>query len=92
AETADLYIEKTAKELTMDYYVTVATSDNVVQMIIYSAGAVRLSARDLLEEIINAGQEIKENYTENAMDKKDRLSGAMADAIKKAGFLENKEQ
>ena len=89
AETADLYIEKAAKELTRDYYVTVATSDNVVQMIIYSAGAVRLSARDLLEEIISADREIRENYTENATDKRDRLSGAMADAMKKAGFLDD---
>ena len=43
AETADLYIEKAAHELSKKYKVTVATSDAVEQVIIYGAGAYRMS-------------------------------------------------
>ena len=45
AETADLYIEKAAHELSKKYKVTVATSDAVEQVIIYGAGAYRMSVR-----------------------------------------------
>ena len=48
AETADLYIEKAAHELSKRYKVTVATSDAVEQVIIYGAGAYRMSAQNLL--------------------------------------------
>ena len=51
AETADLYIEKAAHELSKKYKVTVATSDAVEQVIIYGAGAYRMSAQNLLEEL-----------------------------------------
>lgn len=44
AETADMYIEKTAHELGRNYRVRVATSDNVEQIIILGSGAVRVSA------------------------------------------------
>lgn len=64
AETADLYIEKAAHELTKKYRVTVATSDAVEQVIIYGAGAVRLSAKGLLEEIILAQEDMREHYME----------------------------
>ena len=62
AETADLYIEKTAHRLTKNNRVRVATGDYVEQVIIYGAGAVRLSPRGLLEEILYAGEELKEKY------------------------------
>ncbi len=62
AETADLYIEKTAHQLTKNHRVRVATGDFVEQVIIYGAGAVRLSPRGLLEEILYAGQELKSRY------------------------------
>ena len=62
AETADLYIEKTAHKLARGNQVTVATSDAVEQVIIYGAGAVRLSARGLLERILSAGESEREKY------------------------------
>ena len=62
AETADLYIEKTAHVLAKKYRVTVATSDAVEQIIIFGAGAYRMSARMLLEEIIVTGQQMRERY------------------------------
>ena len=51
AETADQYIEKAAHEIAKKYKVTVATSDAIEQVIVMSAGAIRMSARNLLEEI-----------------------------------------
>ncbi len=51
AETADQYIEKAAHEIAKKYKVTVATSDAIEQVIVMSAGAIRMSASNLLEEI-----------------------------------------
>ena len=51
AETADQYIEKAAHEIGKKYKVTVATSDAIEQVIVMSAGAIRLSARNFWEEI-----------------------------------------
>ena len=62
AETADLYIEKTAHVLAKKYRVTVATSDAVEQIIIFGAGAYRMSAGMLLEEIIYTEREMRERY------------------------------
>ena len=62
AETADLYIEKTAHKLARNNRVTVATSDSIEQVIIYGSGAYRLSARGLLEEILMKEEEMREHY------------------------------
>ena len=62
AETADLYIEKTAHVLAKKYRVTVATSDAVEQIIIFGAGAYRMSAQMLLEEILFMEREMRERY------------------------------
>lgn len=62
AETADLYIEKTAHVLAKKYRVTVATSDAVEQIIIFGAGAYRMSAQMLLEEILFTEHEMRERY------------------------------
>ncbi|MGN1423605.1 MAG: NYN domain-containing protein [Oscillospiraceae bacterium] len=51
AETADMYIEKTAHELTKQYRVRVATSDNTEQIIVMGSGAIRVSASEFLSEI-----------------------------------------
>jgi predicted RNA-binding protein with PIN domain len=51
AQTADSYIEKTAKELSKNYKVTVATSDGLEQIIIFGSGALRLSANALRAEV-----------------------------------------
>ncbi len=62
AETADLYIEKTAHKLSRKYRVTVATSDAVEQVIIFGTGALRLSAGGLLERIRSAEEEIRTRF------------------------------
>ncbi len=60
AETADQYIEKAAHEISKKYKVTVATSDAIEQVIVMGAGAIRLSARDFLEEIERTNELIRE--------------------------------
>ena len=62
AETADLYIEKTSHRLSRNNRVTVATSDAIEQMIIFSGGALRMSADGLREAVRAAEQEIRERW------------------------------
>ncbi len=64
AETADQYIEKTVHEIGKKYHVTVATSDALEQKIIWGAGADRMSAKGLWEELQLVRQEIREQYLE----------------------------
>jgi len=59
AETADSYIERTTYELGKRHRVRVATSDNAEQMIILGHGALRLSARQLHDEIERTGGQIE---------------------------------
>ncbi|MBQ2931679.1 MAG: TetM/TetW/TetO/TetS family tetracycline resistance ribosomal protection protein [Clostridia bacterium] len=59
AQTADSYIEKTAKELSKHYRVTVATSDLLEQMIIFGSGAFRLSAKALQEDVLNVEKMVR---------------------------------
>lgn len=51
AETADAYIEKTVHEIGRKHNVTVATSDALEQVIVFGEGAVRMSAKELYEEV-----------------------------------------
>ncbi|MBE7011880.1 MAG: GTP-binding protein [Ruminococcaceae bacterium] len=59
AQTADAYIEKTAKELTKNYQVTVATSDALEQLIIFGSGAFRMPARHLEEDVISVEKGVR---------------------------------
>ncbi|MCM1188740.1 MAG: TetM/TetW/TetO/TetS family tetracycline resistance ribosomal protection protein [bacterium] len=63
AETADQYIEKTVHRIGKKHRVTVATSDALEQMIIWGAGATRLSARGFREAIEEAALRMRENFT-----------------------------
>ncbi len=52
AETADTYIERTAKDISKkNYTVKVATSDRLEQVIIFGDGAFRISADEFLKDI-----------------------------------------
>ncbi len=59
AETADQYIEKTVHEIGKKHKVTVATSDATEQVIIWGAGALRMSAQGLLTEVSETNKEIR---------------------------------
>ncbi len=60
AETADMYIEKTAHKLSAENRVRVATSDGTEQLIILGAGAVRVSAREFKMEVDEVERAIRE--------------------------------
>ena len=60
AETADQYIEKTVHGIGRKYRVTVATSDQLEQVIILGQGGQRMSARELLEDVIEVSHQIRE--------------------------------
>ena len=64
AETADQYIEKAAHEFSKKYKVTVATSDAIEQVIVFSAGAIRMSASEFWEEIEVTRQSILDKILE----------------------------
>lgn len=64
AETADNYIERTATNLKGKYKVIVATSDKLEQVIIMSKGAVRISAKELEDDVKLAKKYIKEKIEE----------------------------
>ena len=62
AETADQYIEKVTHEIGRKHHVRVATSDGLEQLIIMGAGAVRVSARELQEEVMAASEELRQMF------------------------------
>ena len=60
AETADQYIEKFTHEHGKKYDITVATSDGLEQIIVTGQGARIMSSRELLEEIKQTEEQIRE--------------------------------
>lgn len=64
AETADQYIEKVTHEIGRKHCVRVATSDGLEQLIIMGAGAIRVSAAELQEEVMAAGEELRRMFLE----------------------------
>lgn len=69
AETADAYIERTARDISKkNYTVKVATSDRLEQVIIFGSGAFRISADEFLKDIELAEEklsDIMENLQEH---------------------------
>lgn len=59
AQTADTYIEKTAHELSKQHKVKVATSDGLEQIIILGAGALRMTANELYEDVKSVEEAIR---------------------------------
>jgi small GTP-binding protein len=74
AETADQYIEKFVHNNKISYDITVATSDNLEQIIIRSKGASLLSARDLKEEIERVTKKVMEEYQEQQVRERNFIS------------------
>lgn len=63
AETADQYIEKVTHEMSRkNHLVRVATSDGLEQIIIMGAGAIRVSAAELYEEVQAASEDMKQFF------------------------------
>ena len=60
--TADQYIEALADEIGSNYAVRVASSDALVQLSSFRSGVLRMSARELKEEVDIAKKEMKQHY------------------------------
>ena len=59
AETADMYIEKVTHELGKKHKVRVATSDGLEQVIILGHGALRVSAENFRQEVLQVERSIR---------------------------------
>ncbi|MBE5882628.1 MAG: GTP-binding protein [Lachnospiraceae bacterium] len=80
AETADMYIEKAAHNIAKgDYRVTVATSDGLIQLIVWGQGCLLLSARELKEEIARAKEQMRQEYTEKRTEATNRMGDILKD-------------
>ena len=61
-QTADAYIEALADEIGKNYAVRVATSDGLVQLSSLRSGVLRMSARELQEELDTAHKEMRQHF------------------------------
>ena len=61
-ETADAYIEALAYEIGGNYAVRVASSDSLVQLSSFRSGVLRMSARELRQEVETVRQEMGKHF------------------------------
>jgi len=61
-ETADAYIEALAHEIGSNYAVRVASSDSLVQLSSFRSGVLRMSARELREEVDAARGAMRQHF------------------------------
>ncbi len=80
-ETADMAIEKLVGQFTENDKVMVATSDWTQQRIVFGKGAIRLSARELEEEVIALVKEVQTQYGK-LYDHDRKLHGRLNDKIR----------
>lgn len=81
AETADQYIEKTVPKISKKYHVTVATSDALEQMIIIGQGALRISSKELWEEIQICNQQMREEHLNKTKSTKQYLFDGLSNEL-----------
>ena len=62
-ETGDAYIESLVAKIGGNYAVRVATSDSLVQLSSFRTGVLRMSARELREELEIAGKEMASHFS-----------------------------
>ena len=61
-ETGDAYIESLVAKIGSNYTVRVATSDSLVQLSSFRTGVLRMSARELKEELELANREMQQHF------------------------------
>lgn len=83
AQTADQFIEKFAHTNKKNYRITVATSDGLQQIIIRGAGAGLLSARELLNLVDAAEEELDKNHLSHNENTESRVEDVLSDEVKK---------
>ena len=62
AQTADQYIQDLAAQIGPSYTVRVATSDSLVQLSAFRSGVLRMSARELYEEVERVFEDMRRYY------------------------------
>ena len=62
-ETGDAYIEALVHDIGSNYAVRVASSDNLVQLSSFRSGVLRMSARELAEEVNLARKEMGKHFS-----------------------------
>lgn len=85
-ETADSHIEKMSYDLVrLRRRVYVVTSDWVEQMVILGAGAYRISARELLQDVKKVNKLIREGFSESPLTyRRQELEGRLnSDVVKR---------
>ena len=83
AQTADEYIEKFTHDNHKKYDITVATSDNLQQIIILGAGCSVLSAGDLKKEIESLEESISKAWLDRQVRHRNYLRDLLPDEMKK---------
>ncbi len=92
AETADMYIEKVSRELGHKYHVTVATSDGLEQLIVIGQGAVRMSSRELKEEVERVAGKYRMEYRKGQEGKNSQIRDALGRALNNISLGELEEK
>lgn len=80
-ETADMLIEKLVGQLMIEGRVTVATSDWAEQRIVFGKGAVRLSARELVQEVTRLKDDVARQIEADNYDG-GKLRGYLAEDVR----------
>jgi len=83
-ETADNYIERCASILARHYKVRVATNDSLQQLLIVSKGAVRITARELYNEVTALKKIRDAEYIGKRPVKRNQLFDNLNDELKEA--------
>jgi small GTP-binding protein len=82
AQTADEYIEKFAHDNRKRYDITVATSDNLQQVIILGAGCSVMSAGDLKKEIESLDESISKALQDRQVRARNYVGDLLSDEVK----------
>jgi predicted RNA-binding protein with PIN domain len=62
AQTGDAYMESLVSQIGHNYNVRVATSDALVQLSSIRSGVLRVSSRELKEELETAEKDMKQHF------------------------------
>ena len=93
AQTADHYIEKFAHDNQKKYDITVATSDNLQQIIIRGSGSAVISARELKEEIERTNEQVMQAFRQKQTVNRNYLGESLSkETISQIEELFNEEK
>lgn len=82
-ETADSYIERLVYKLSGEHRVRVVTSDYLEQTTIFTVGGIRMSPRELREEIGLAGKSMREELSRDIKKSNTIMSRVTPDLLEK---------